>query len=299
MALETLDKPLRYFLCIAELGSLSKAADVLDQTQSGLSKQLTALESNLGMPLFVRTGRGLELTEVGARLYSTLLPAFREIDRTVEETRQRSLTHGTVRLATVHTLSYYFTADVVAKFVSAHPLVNLSLLGRSSPEVVELVDTGKADLGFVYDVAVDVGTLVSKPLFIDDMAFISRDDGATPPAVDLVNTTQRLVGFPSHYALRRMLHSAGIQANYVAEAETVDAMLQLVASGVGNCVLPSRIPNKLLADYNLRKSEIDNPTLRRWVVAVTQADKPLPLLAMNFLECAMQVATALRDNQEE
>ncbi|MHA6894426.1 LysR family transcriptional regulator [Ralstonia pseudosolanacearum] len=299
MALETLDRPLRYFLCIAELGSLSKAADVLDQTQSGLSKQLAALESSLGVPLFLRTGRGVELTEAGARLYSALLPAFREIDRTVEEARQRSLTHGTVRLATVHTLSYYFTADVVAKFVSAHPQVNLSLLGRSSPEVVELVDTGKADLGFVYDVAVDVGTLDVKPLFIDDMALISRDDGTPPAPFDPVNTSQRLVGFPPHYALRRMVHSAGIQANYVAEAETVDAMLQLVASGVGNCILPSRIPNKLLADYSLRKNQIDNPVLRRWVVAIAQTNKPLPRLAMNFLECAMQVAETLRDNRTE
>ena len=175
MAIETLDRPLRYFLCIAELGSLSKAADKLDQTQSGLSKQLGTLESNLGQPLFVRTGRGVELTEGGTKLYDALAPAFREIDRAVDSVRRQGVTHGTVRLATVHTPSYYFVAEVFSLFVSTHPDVNLSLLSRSSPEVVALVENGKADLGFVYDSAVDCGFLASKPLFEDEMALVVLD----------------------------------------------------------------------------------------------------------------------------
>lgn len=299
MALETLDRPLRYFLTIAELGSLSKAADALDQTQSGLSKQLTALESSLGTPLFVRTGRGVALTVAGARLYGALRPAYREIDRALEEVRQHSDTHGTVRLATVHTLSYYFSGDVIAKFVSTRPHVNLSLLGRSSPDVVELVDSGKADLGFVYDVAVDVGTLTSTPLFVDDMSLIVRNDSPVVDAEALFGTGLRLVGFPAHYALRRMLHSAGIVASYAAEAETVDAMLQLVSSGVGHCILPTRIPHRLLDDYNLRKCPIAHPALRRWIVAITRSDKALTPLAANFLECATQIAEALRGSEME
>ena len=54
MAKEMLDRPLRYFVSIAELGSLSRAADALDQTQSGLSKQLALLESRLGAYVFTR-----------------------------------------------------------------------------------------------------------------------------------------------------------------------------------------------------------------------------------------------------
>ena len=57
--METMDRQLRYFICIAELGSLSRAADALDQTQSGLSRQLATLEARIGQPLFLRTGRGV------------------------------------------------------------------------------------------------------------------------------------------------------------------------------------------------------------------------------------------------
>ncbi|WP_054488742.1 LysR family transcriptional regulator, partial [Achromobacter sp. 2789STDY5608621] len=252
--MDTPDRQLRYFVRIAELKSLSRAAEDLDQTQSGLSRQLAALEAHVGKPLFVRTGRGVELTEAGARLLEGIQPAYRAIDQALEAVRQREgVTQGSVRLATVHTLSYYFMADVVAQFVSSREHVNLSVMGRSSPEVVTLVESGKADIGFVYDAAVASDALASTPLFDDDMCLIVRDGVAAEDGVDLGAMALRLVGFPSHYALRKMIHSAGLQPEFVAEAETIDAMLKLVSSGVGACILPSRIPQKLLTDYGLRK----------------------------------------------
>jgi len=298
--METLDRPLRYFLRIAELGSLSKAAEALEQTQSGLSKQLAALEASLGHALFIRTGRGVELTEAGTKLYDALCPAYQEIDRAVDSIREEGITHGAVRLATVHTLSYYFTADVVAQFTGARPKVTLSLMVRSSPEVMALVEAGKADLGFVYDTAVDSDSVVSHPLFDDEMTLIARDD--QPPlasSTELSSISWRLVGFPAHYALRRMLHSAKIQATYVAEAETIDAMLKLVSSGIGACILPTRIPDKLLANYGLRKFSFDAAALRRRVVAITPSGKPSSHLTSALLDCAAHVAEQLRRNQTE
>ena len=259
--METMDRQLRYFICIAELGSLSRAADALDQTQSGLSRQLATLEARIGQPLFLRTGRGVELTEAGKLLYDATQPAYRGIDLAVERMRHQGVTQGTLRLAAVHTLSYYYTADLVAGFVSAHPSVNLSIMGRSSPEVVALVESGKADLGLVYDSAVDSGTLESCPLFDDDMALIVRHDSALSGPQDLAALSLRLVGFPPHYALRRMIQSAGLQPDFAAEAETIDAMLRLVSSGVGDCILPARIPDKLLDDYGLRKLPVTRPLL--------------------------------------
>lgn len=289
--MDTPDRQLRYFMRIAELKSLSRAAEGLDQTQSGLSRQLAALEAHVGKPLFVRTGRGVELTEAGVRLLEGIQPAYRAIDQALEAVRQREgVTQGSVRLATVHTLSYYFMADVVAQFVSSREHVNLSVMGRSSPEVVTLVESGKADIGFVYDAAVASDALVSTSLFDDDMCLIVRDGVAVEDGADLGAMALRLVGFPSHYALRKMIHSAGLQPEFVAEAETIDAMLKLVSSGVGACILPSRIPQKLLTDYGLRKVAIGSPVLRRRVVAITLAQRqPLPLVR-ELLDCALRIA---------
>lgn len=292
--MEAFDRQLRYFLSIAEFGSLSKAAEVLDQTQSSLSKQLATLETTLGQALFVRTGRGLQLTDSGAKLYEAIRPAYRDIDAALSGIRKEGLTHKTVRLATVHTLSYYFTCDVIARFVSAHPLANLSLMGRSSPEVVALVESGKADLGFVYDSAVDSGGLTSQDLLEEEMVLIVRTDSALVGPQDLAKLELRLIGFPPHYALRRMIHSAGLQPTFVAEAETIDVMLRLVSSGIGDCILPSRIPKKLLADYGLRKVPVSHPLLRRKIVLITCADRTPSPMTVDLILCAGQVAKAIK-----
>lgn len=295
--METPDRLLRSFLRIASLKSLSKAADDLEQTQSGVSKQLAALEAHMGKALFTRTGRGVALTEAGQKLQEAIEGPYRAIDHAVDLIREaHGHTEGTVRLALVHTVSYYFIGDVVASFVSAHPGVNLSMMGRSSPEVVALVESRKADLGVTYDTAVDTAALAVHPLFEDTMCLVERGDMsqvATSPGVDLRDRELRLVTFPQGYALRRMLDSAGLKATYVAEAETVDAILKLVSTGVGACILPSRVPDKLLAEYGLCKAMIHTPLLRRRMVAVTHPDRPPFPLVEALLARALQVAQSM------
>src|SRR5690606_36519610 len=199
---DNLDRSLRCFLRIAQLGSVSKAADDLGQSQSSLSKQLSALEHTPGQTLFTRTGRGVSLNDAGELLRQSIEPAYSRIDSAIRAVRQdHGVNSGRVRLATVHTLSYYCMSDVAASFMGSHPGVNLSLLGRSSPEVVALVESGKADVGFVYDSAVDCGVLVSHTLFDDQMCRISGKLEPFPSA-DLSHQALRLIGFPPHYALR-------------------------------------------------------------------------------------------------
>lgn len=298
MSLDSADRRLRFFVSIADLGSLSKAATVLDQTQSGLSKQLALLEAHVDQRLFVRTGRGLKLTEAGEILYDAVKPAFLEIDRAMDQVRKQGVTQGTVRLAAVHTLSYYFTADCIATFVSNRPHVNLSLMGRSSPEVVTLVEHGNAELGLVYDSAVNSDVLDSTALFEEDMALVVKQDSALIGPQDLTSASLQLVGFPPHYALRKMIHSGGLQPHFVTEAETVDAMLRLVSSGVGDCILPSRIPAKILADYGLRKVKIDRPLLRRRMVLIKHQDKPLSALAIALEQCIIQLSQTMKEQME-
>lgn len=264
---------------------MSRAAEALDLTQSALSRQLATLESHLGKPLFVRTGRGVQLTEVGIALQAQIADHYRSIDAAMEALQEREgVFEGTLRVASVHTLSYYFLGDLVSKFMVEHQRVNLSLMGRSSPEVLQLVESGKVDVGFLYDSAVASADVVIMPMFDDEMCLIVREDCTTGQSEDISRRTLRLVAFPAHYALRRMLHSSDLHVDVVAEAETIDAMLQLVSSGVGDCILPSRIPDRLLADYKLRKVGILAPLLRRRIVAITRSGRPASALVQRLLD---------------
>jgi DNA-binding transcriptional LysR family regulator len=286
--MENPDRQLRYFVKIAEMKSLSRAAEALGLTQSGISRQLAVLETYLGKPLFLRTGRGVELTDAGEKLLAVVKPAYAGIDDVLDTVRDREgVTQGHVRLAVIHTLSYYFMSDVVAEFMGQRENVNLSLMGRSSPEVVALVESGKADIGFVYDSAVTSAGLISTPLFDDEMCVIAPVAADLPPDVDLTTARYRLIGFPPHYALRRMLQGSGLHLEVVAEAETIDAMLRLVSSDIGYCVLPSQIPGKLLADYGLKKLRIVRPTLRRRVIAIVRGDRRSPPLVEDLIKVAL------------
>jgi LysR family transcriptional regulator, transcription activator of glutamate synthase operon len=182
----------------------------LDLTQSGLSRRLAALETHLGKPLFFRTGRGVELTDAGRVLLEAAKSGYRLVDSALETVREKEgVVQGNVRLATVHTLSYYFTADVITDFVAERPRANVSLMARSSPEVVELVQSGKADIGFVYDAAVASAELSSTALFEDEMCLIIVEQSSLGGCIDLTVGPPKLVGFPPHYALRKMLDGSG------------------------------------------------------------------------------------------
>ena len=213
------DHQMRLLVEIANYKSLSGAAEALSLTQSGLSRQLASLESFIGQPLFVRHGRGVEPTEAGQKLLEAARSAYQLIDSTVVQLRdQHGVTAGSLNVATIHTLSYYFMANVIARFMAQRPNANVSLLGRSSPGVVELVEAGRAEIGFVYDSAVASDELEITPLFEEEMCFVVHENSrfAALSAISLNEETPPLVVFPAAYALRRMLHTRTFDATVAA-----------------------------------------------------------------------------------
>jgi DNA-binding transcriptional LysR family regulator len=291
--LKNIDHQLRLFVEIARHKSLSAAAEALDANQPGLSRQLASLESSLGQALFERNGRGVELTEAGRKILEVARPAYELIDNAVLQLRdQQGVTEGSLKVATIHTLSYYFIADVMAKFMSQRPKVNVTLLGRSSPEVVELVESGKADIGFAYDTAVVTGGVDITPLFSEEMCLVVPEQSALASRndVNLCEEKLALIVFPSHYALRRMLHTNDLDAKVAAEVETVDAMLKLTSLTGGQCVLPDRIPVQLLRDYQLARVKISYPPLGRRIVAIAKTGRAQSSLGLLMLEIARAIA---------
>lgn len=292
--METVDRQLRYFVTIAKHGSLSRAAAELQITQPVLSRQLAVLEAFVQCALFSRNGRGMQLTERGKALLDQVSPALASIDSAVNATRHQEL-KGTLRLATVHTLNYYFVGEVVRVFTAHHPGVSLSVMGRSSPDVVELVETGKADVGIVYDTAVASQKLSSTRLFDNLMCLICGPACPAADGIDLTAQMPRLIGFPPHYALSRMIQSSGLRPEYVAEAETVDAMIELAAAGIGACILPQRIPQRQLGPHGLRKVRIGKPAMSRMVVMISRQDRSHSALTRAFLEAALATAKTTPD----
>ena len=141
---------LRVFVEVAERLHVTRAAAVLNTTQSAASAALQALETRLGAGLFDRLGRRLELTQAG----HVLLPEAKAVLAKVSGAEQAladldSLLRGRLRLWASQTIAGYWLPPFLYRFHAAHPGVMVDLKVGNSLQVSRAVLDGAADLGFV------------------------------------------------------------------------------------------------------------------------------------------------------
>src|SRR3712207_4792507 len=126
---------LRYFLTAAEHGSFSAAAEALHMAQPSLSDQVRRLEAELGVPLFVRAGRRLELTEAGRLLRPNAEWTLTAAESAAASVRDvRGLTGGTVAFGTFGSAHHYLLAGLIEDFRRRHPQVRVRVVGQNSAE---------------------------------------------------------------------------------------------------------------------------------------------------------------------
>lgn len=143
---------LRIFIAVAEREHVTRAAEVLNLTQSATSAAIAALEARHGTALFERVGRGIRLTEAG-RLF---LPEARAVlERAAAAERVlgdvADLSRGSLRLAASQTLASYWLPPRIVAFRRAYPGIALSLVVGNSERVEADLREMRADLGFVED----------------------------------------------------------------------------------------------------------------------------------------------------
>jgi LysR family transcriptional regulator, nitrogen assimilation regulatory protein len=136
----------RYFLAIAEAGSVASAARVLRIAQPALSRQLTALENELGVPLFVRHRRGVELTEAGALLRDRARGLLQEVERVRNEVAAKSTEpSGRLSFGIPPSLSAAITVPLVERFCSQYPKVELSIQEGPTETLTAELAAGRLD----------------------------------------------------------------------------------------------------------------------------------------------------------
>ena len=139
---------LRTFIAISETGSFTKAAEVVNKTQSAVSMQMKRLEERLERPIFSRDGRASKLTEDGQRLLDF---ARRIVKLNVEALAAFSTAElsGRVRLGVPDDYADRYLPEIMARFSRAYPGVELTVSCQSSSELMELIDDNQLDLAIV------------------------------------------------------------------------------------------------------------------------------------------------------
>lgn len=144
----------RYFIAVAETGSVRAAARSLNVAASAISRQIILLESELGVTLFDRSGRRLELSPAGDVLLRGLRAAAQGHEETLDHLGAlRGLKRGHVRIATVESISVSVLPDVLLRFAGRYPGLQVSVTVAGSDAVTELVRDHHADIGFTFNPA--------------------------------------------------------------------------------------------------------------------------------------------------
>ena len=136
---------LRSFVVVAESGGVTKAAQQLHLTQSGVSMQLKRLEEALQIELLTREGRGVALTKLGEELLSSARKLISLNDEVWEKLTTPPY-EGALTLGMPHDIVYPFAPAILKRFNEDHPEIKLSLVSPPSKELIALHDAGKADV---------------------------------------------------------------------------------------------------------------------------------------------------------
>ena len=135
------------FVRAVELGSLSKAAEELGYTQSGISHMMQSLEEEVGFPLMVRTSSGIQANSEG----EMLLPVIRQLLNTNESLEQyiakiKGADTGRIRIAAYPSVATYWLPGIIRDFQKDYPHVEIQIFEGGSDTIEEIMDNRQAEL---------------------------------------------------------------------------------------------------------------------------------------------------------
>lgn len=236
---------LKTLLALRDAGNLSRAAQLLNLTQSALSHQMKALEDHYGATLFERKSNPVAFGAAGQRLLrlaQELLPLVEDAERDVR--RLVSGAAGTLRIAVECHTCFDWLMPAMDAFRSRWPEVDLDIVSGFQADPVGLLHSDRAELAIVSDIDDAEAGIVFHPLFSFEIVALLPKGHALLERPFLTAddfTGQTLITYPVPDEMldvvRRVLHPAGVVAPRRTTELTV-AMLQLVASGRGVAALP-------------------------------------------------------------
>jgi DNA-binding transcriptional LysR family regulator len=253
-------RQLKYFLAVAEELNFARAAERLHMTQPPLTVAIRKLEEELGVKLFERTTRRVQLTEAGERFRERAEKIVLDVAAAKQDAADASDGRvGRLRVGFVSSASYSLLPHGVRQFRADHPRVELELVPAASGEQVEALLEGRLDVGILRDPE-RVPGLELTPLVQESLVAVLPADH--PLAASREIAPAELARFPLvlfSYPLMpgyvgRVLEAfeGGPRLNVVQQAVHQETVLGLVAAGVGCSVLPVSVGDALLPGVVVR-----------------------------------------------
>lgn len=258
---------LRYFVSVAELGGLARAADILDVPQPTLSRQIRALELAIGASLFHRHGRGVTLTDAGNRFLPRAKTILKSVDRALLELHEGdSRLRGHIVCGLTPSVGRMMISEYVRRFNERLPLARLSVINLLSSQRHDQLRASRIDFAILHSPP-PASALVAELLGRQDLYLVGRTAvGPDPSWVDVSNLDGlRLVMPSAPHVTRQPLeaaaarHHVGLRIEF--EVDAVDSLFDLVAAGFAHTVSTRVALASKWAEPNLVVQRIVNPAI--------------------------------------
>jgi DNA-binding transcriptional LysR family regulator len=293
---------LEAFVLTAQRGAVSRAAEALFVTQPTLTARLKGLEQELGSRLFIRTGRGMRLSDAGRAFLpyaERSLGAAAAGRRLLAELERGEI--GQLALGAAPAVSTYVLPGILTRFRRTHPKVGLAVRTGHSEEVLELVLGEEVQVGLGR--ALRHPQVDAIPLYEDELVLVV--DPRHPFAAEgTIGTEQisdvQLILFDRtssyHRLTNEFFRGAGAVPRGVMELDNIDAAKKMVEQGLGVALLPhTAVAGELEAGTLRAVTLADAPALRREIVIFRRRDAgPSSGALTAFLECLSDLRPKLQ-----
>lgn len=283
-------RKLRYFVAVAESGSISRASSRLGIAQPTLTRQIQALEEDLKCLLFYRHGRGIALTKAGERLYSTLDPMLIEFDQVRQEIlEESSVPSGTVRFGIPPSIGSTIVAPLAIRFRESCPDVHLHVVEAFSGTLLEWIEQGTIDLGILYDArrsrSMHVQTVLDENLYLIDRP--GNAAGNQTAGIEDIRFDSLVLPGTGH-GLRRvidaMFQQTGTKTQPKLEIDSVPALKQMVELSGAQTILPFGGVYREVQEGRLVARRLDIEGVSAKLVLATALHRPVTKATRMLIE---------------
>ena len=262
----------RAFVAIAELGSLTRAALFLDRAQPVLSRQMNALERECDSRLFLRTGRGVELSELGKEIFPEIKELLASADVLEREIRGKARAPaGEVTIGLLPSLGHPLIGRLFKRMRGLFPGIHLKVLEGSSGQVEEWLGEGRLDIAILYRYGPSPPEGEHSLAIVDSYLIGAAGDRLTAgdeiPFSALHELPFILPSAPNglRTALDAIARQERITLAPVIEADSLPLMRSTVAEARLYTVLPIHAVWTEVQEGRLQASKIVSPELQRIV----------------------------------
>jgi LysR family transcriptional regulator, cell division regulator len=251
---------LKFFEEVAQAGGMSRAALKLNTVQSNVTRRIRALESELNVALFNRTGRGVSLTPAGEQLLPFAIRVARLIDEAARAIGDDGQPKGSLVIGSLETTAALRLTPFLSQFVADFPEVDLSLKTGTSRELVEDVLEHRVEGAFVCG-PVHHPDLLQRKMYQERLVVLTARREASLNAYLRKNDLRMVVlraGCSYRLILESWLAHRGIVGVRILEFGTLEAIIGCVEAGLGMTLLPEALVGPVWRDERVAVHPLPN-----------------------------------------